>query len=226
MKFKAVIVESRKNKDLVDIIINKHLKYLPTKYELHVFVSENNRHLVEKIDFKRNSSITVLKKDIRSLDDYNSLLLDKSFWVNLNCEKVLIFQTDSELLREGIEEFEIYDWVGAPWPDSGWSQGEPWIHCSNGGLSFRDVRKMIEVLDRFPIKNLNEDGYFCLGLLQMGAKIAPRDVGMRFSVECIWGLGSLGIHAIDKWFSKDQILKIKNQYRINTVQERQNEYLR
>jgi hypothetical protein len=212
MRFKAAIVETRDKEDFVGIIKEKHLKYLPEKYELHVFVGEKNKHLVEGVDFGRVAEITVLGRKIRSLDDYNRLLMDRGFWTGLECDKVLIFQADSGLLRTGIEEFEEYDWVGAPWPDSGWSKGEPWVRCSNGGLSLRSVDKMIEVLDRVPIEPINEDGYFSHGLLRIGGKVAPREVGMMFCVEQCFGLGSLGYHGIEKWFDKGEVNAILNQY--------------
>jgi hypothetical protein len=211
MKFKAVIVETRII-NLVEVI-KDHLKYLPSKYKLHIFVSDVNKHLVEDIDFGRDTEITVLKNNITSQHDYNVLLTSLNFWESLNCDKVLTFQSDSGLLREGIEEFEEYDWVGAPWPDSEWSKGEYWRDGSNGGLSLRTVSKMIECLRRYKWSGkINEDVYFYTALKKLKAKLS-KDINQKFSVESVFQLGTLGYHAIDKYLSKEEVDLIMNQYK-------------
>ena len=35
--------------------------------------------------------------------------------INATANKILIFQTDSCLLKEGIDKFIDYDYIGAPW---------------------------------------------------------------------------------------------------------------
>lgn len=213
MKFKAIIIETRNVENLVSIIKDRHLKYLPLKYDLHIFVYKDNKHLVENIDFGRNTKITTLKNNITSIQDYNFLITHKDFWNYLKCDKVLIFQTDSELLRNGIEDFEEWNWVGAPWPnDSGWSKNIPWIYGSNGGLSLRSVNKMKEITDKIPWNGMNEDMYFLNGLYNTGIKLTPRNIQLKFSIETVYNLGSLGYHAIDRHLSKEQCKKIKEQY--------------
>jgi hypothetical protein len=49
---------------------------------------------------------------------YSSILLDVNFWRGLPGEHILIFQTDSFLLGDGLDEWVDYDYVGAPW--GGW----------------------------------------------------------------------------------------------------------
>lgn len=212
MEFKAVIVETRLITNLPGIILG-HLKYLPGKYSLHAFVSEENKHLIEDIDFQRATEITILEKEIKSQHDYNVLLTNTKFWKSLNCDKVLIFQSDSGLLREGIEEFEEYNWVGAPWSDSEWSKGEYWKDGSNGGLSLRTVSKMIECLKRYKWSGkINEDVYFYIALKKLKAKLS-KDINQKFSVESVFQLGTLGYHAIDKYLSKGEVNLIMNQYK-------------
>jgi hypothetical protein len=212
VKNKAVIVETRMIEDLVTIIRERHLKYLPTTYGLHIFVAPRNLRLVQNIDFGRELAVTVLPHDITSLRDYNVLMTSDAFWSELSCEKALVFQTDSGLLKEGIEEFEEYDWVGAPWPDNGWSKGPPWVNGSNGGLSLRSVKAMRRCIARYEWNPAhNEDGFFCLGLTAMSAKIS-REANSRFAVESIFRLGTLGYHAVEKWLPEHQVRAIKRQY--------------
>jgi hypothetical protein len=214
MVYKACIVETRFINNIIDVI-KDHLFFLPPKYSLQIFASIKNKSQFENIDFGRKTEIIILENDINSLLDYNKLMTSLDFWKKLNCDKVLIFQSDSGLLRSGIEEFEEYDWVGDPWPDSGWSKGKPWLDGSNGGLSLVTVNKMIECIEKYPWNGLNEDAYFSLLISQVGGKTS-REMNYKFSVESEYKLGTLGYHAIDKWLTKDQVMEIKNQY-INKI---------
>jgi hypothetical protein len=212
MIFKACIVETRIIDNIVEII-REHLSYIPEKYSLQIFTSNINRYQFDNIDFGRKTEIVILDININNLDDYNKLMTSLSFWKILNCDKVLIFQSDSMLLRVGIEDFEDYDWVGAPWIDSGWSKGYPWLYGSNGGLSLRSVEKMIECIEKNPYNNrINEDAYFSIWIKKMGYKTS-REINYRFSVETDYRLGTLGYHAIDKWLKEEEVFNIKNQYK-------------
>jgi hypothetical protein len=227
--FKCCIVETRIIENIEYIIKNNHLDYLPDKYILHIFCSKQNHHLFDGVDFGRKTIITILENEINNAFDYSELLTNINFWKNLNCDKVLIFQSDSGLLSSGIERFEVYDWVGAPWKESGLKNhineislaysdreymnfDEPWFSGSNGGLSIRSVGKMIECIEKYPWIGYNEDIYFCTCLLKLGANMS-REINYKFSVETEYRLGSIGYHAIDKWLSESEVYKIKNQYK-------------
>ncbi len=206
MKYKACIVETRLITNIVEII-KSHLVFLPTKYTLHIFVSDKNKSQFINCDFGRKTEITILKNDINNLADYNRLMTSLNFWQNLNCNKALIFQSDSGILRSGIEEFEEYDWVGAPWK----TVDPRWVHGSNGGLSLRSVDAMIHCIDSYEYNGQNEDGYFSLLIKNIGGKTS-RDINYRFSVETEYKLGTFGYHAINKHLTTEQIYNIKNQY--------------
>lgn len=146
---------------------------------------------------------------IKTLADYNRLLTSRSFWVQFErFDRVLIFQADSKLLRKGIEEFLEFDFIGAPL-----------YHISfpamNGGLSLRNPKKMLQIIDKIPYdmaKHGNEDIFFSNYLLEVGGKLPDYETAKKFSVETIFGLGSLGYHAIHKWFTPEQVKQIETQY--------------
>ncbi len=140
---------------------------------------------------------------------YNRLLTSERLWKSLPADKVLIFQQDSALLREGIEEFLEWDYVGAPWKFQ--------EHGGNGGLSLRDKNAMLKVIQNFTwdASQGNEDVWFCNKLKQLGLNIAPREVCFRFSCEAIFQLGTLGYHQIESYLSKQECELIKNQYHGN-----------
>lgn len=180
----AVIVETRQIPNLDEIIAN-HVKFLPKDWGLMVI------------------------KDVvvNTLSDYNRLLTSKAFWDRIPFDKILIFQSDSMLLRAGIEEFLEWDYVGAPWKFQ--------EHGGNGGLSLRSKESMLKVIKNKPYDSSYgyEDVYFCNALKEMPEfKLAPREVCEKFSCETIFKLGTIGIHSINKYLTKEQCELILNQY--------------
>lgn len=86
-----------------------------------------------------------------------------------------MFQSDTLLLRAGVEEFLEYDYIGAPWNLNPQSSSNQWIRiavnhkilsqgCCNGGLSLRDPSTMLKVIKaRIPgnrIVGRQEDVFF------------------------------------------------------------------
>jgi len=182
----AVMIENRLTDAQFAEVIQKHVPFLPDDWKVTII-----RH-----------------KQVTSMQDYNQLLTSLSFWESMPYDKVLIFQHDSGLLREGIEEFLEWDYVGAPWRFQ--------QHGGNGGLSLRSKEAMIKVIKAHPWRGMlldgNEDLYFCNRMKEMGLNMAPREVCSKFSVETIFTLGSLGYHAMDKYLFPVQVSKVLHQY--------------
>jgi hypothetical protein len=181
----AVIVDNR-NIDLTVVIYN-HMKYLDG-WEL---------------SYIKNFS-----------GDYNHFLTSTLFWNQFQSyERILIFQHDSMILREGVDEFYEWDYVGAPW-----KANAPWARPDrkggNGGLSLRNPKKSLNLLLKLPYKSSygNEDVYFSKYLDQVDGVVAPYEVCKRFSVETEYQLGTFGYHAIEKHLSTVEVEQIKNQY--------------
>ena len=200
------IVETRPITNLSEIIIDRHLKYIPKDWGLTIYCSSLNYEFIEGVDFGRETNIIVLENPNLSLNQYNAMLKNVRFWESLPYDKVLIFQSDSRLLKEGIEDFLEWDYVGAAWMFQ--------LHGGNGGLSLRDTEVMSEICRKSKFTNRNEDVEFCNYMFENNfGNLAPREICFKFSVETIAMYGSLGTHAIEKWLSKHQCKKILNQYK-------------
>ena len=200
------IVETRPIENLSYIIIDRHLKYIPKNWELTIYCSSLNYESLKKSDFGINTNIIVLDNPKLTIDGYNSMLKSKDFWKSLPYEKVLIFQNDSRLLKEGIEEFLEWDYVGSPFQFQ--------HHGGNGGLSLRNVKVMEEICKVAKFTPYNEDVDFCNFMFENNVGVlAPRNVCFKFSCETIPVLGTLGVHAIEKWLFKPQCKIILNQYK-------------
>jgi hypothetical protein len=193
----AVIVDTRRLS--LYQVITEHLFYLPKYTKLYIFSSEDNRHLQEML----NCEFHVV--EINDIRGYNKLLKSKNFWNKIKEENILIFQEDSRLLREGIEDFFEYDYVGAAW--------DFYPFVGNGGLSFRHKSAMLKVLEVCnPENDINEDVYFAWGCNVLKLNLAPVHVANKFSCETQFNLGTLGYHAIEKYLSLEQVNEIKKQY--------------
>jgi hypothetical protein len=207
MNCAAVIIEGRRLGFSATLdIITRHTKYLEDFDVIGYCSNENHMEM-----FSAGAEIITILPELSGKFDfrrYNQLLTSEWFWFGLaDYDRVLIFQHDSGLLRDGIEEFLEYDYVGAPW---GFQE-----HGGNGGLSIRNPEAMLKVIRKVPYFESvhgNEDVYFCNAMKELGMNLAPRDVCARFAIESILEYGTLGYHAIDKYFSKEIVSKIKSQY--------------
>lgn len=186
MRKGMLIIDSIRNNQVVADIIARHQKYLPDDWKT-LWVND--------------------KRMVSTIAEYNMLLTTYEFWEACPFDKVLIIQHDSGLLREGIDDFLEWDYIGSPWKFQ--------EHGGNGGLSLRSRDAMMKVIEKHlykPILHGNEDVYFSNFMQSAGCKLAPREVCMKFSCESIYQLGTLGYHAINKHLNQSQIQNILNQY--------------
>lgn len=205
------IIETRLIGNLQEIIQQKHLNFIPREWGLTLFLSEANKHLAQPHMFDREVQVFILP-DYFPEHEYNKLLTSVSFWEKLPYEKVLIFQTDSELLKEGIEDWAKmgYYFIGSPDPRS---TNEIMM---NGGLSLRNVQWCKQICTLFPFFNeVNEDWWFCSHLA--GELLPTYDIAKTFSVETKFYYESLGAHAIDRYLSVEECKLIREQYKWATT---------
>lgn len=200
----ALMVETRPLPNLIEIIEN-HKKFLPDNFDVLIFGSQDNIPIL----YENKIPYMVLGENKIDWTTYNRLLTRVDFWeMFINYNRVLVFQHDSEILRSGIEFFYEWDYTGAPWKfqDNG----------GNGGLSLRNPRVMYEVCKEHPYKGMaidgNEDVYFSNKMYKR-YNVAPRKACELFSVESIFKLGTFGAHAIDKYFTPEEVNQIRNQYK-------------
>ncbi|MES2592403.1 MAG: DUF5672 family protein [Bacteroidota bacterium] len=205
MKFGSVIVETRALPDLVEII-NNHLKFIPKHWGLTIFHGEENEAVLKQaFPFATFNRLLV---DWKPKSYCNDTMTSLDFWNGLYYDKVLVFQSDSMILRNGIYEFLEYDYIGSPWQ-----------HLEiggNGGFSIRDKAKTLALLNKKPYTfelHGNEDEYFSKYLHEVGGKVAPREMCLKFGCESIFTLGTFGYHAIDKHLTPAECEQIINQYK-------------
>ena len=190
----AVLVEFRDLPETITIV-KEHMYFLnetnsPIKWGLQIFHCEHNEKQIKESlkDIKNIDFINLQPKNITNRKEHTEILKTVDFWEKVRGEKILMFQTDSLLLRSGVDEFLKYDYIGAPWskPKEGQIVG-------NGGLSLRTKQKMIEIcIKHKDYDETLEDIYFNKHLNGVG--VADIETAKKFSMEDIYSPNPLGIH--------------------------------
>jgi len=203
----AVIIEPRLHPDLLTVIKSTmfHLNKTnsPIKWGLQIFHGNQNKKLVENIQLTLgNVILTNMYVDNFTHEEHSRYMESVEFWKQVKGTKALIFQTDSLLLRSGIDDFLKYDYVGAPWRKPKENQ---WV--GNGGLSLRTVSKMIEICENNPVtEDILEDIYFMKYM--EGNGVADIETAMKFSMEDVFSPNPLGVHNPIRHIGPEQLKKV------------------
>lgn len=215
----CVIVEPRISKTLI-LVIKNFLHVLKERnWGMIVFHGTDNESFL-KTELQGIPNIIMVKLEVDNItaEQYSDLLCSKAFWntlLSLGCERSLIFQTDTLLFKDTVDDFLEYDYVGAGWCVK-------WLgilEVGNGGLSMRNVRTMLEITEKCPrsissgfnnIHLQNEDIYFAFWLLKLNKKIPTKEDSCKFSVETVYYEDPCGFHKphLDKFPSKEEYIRI------------------
>lgn len=206
---KSLIVESRWN-DTVEFCIKNTIQKLGDNWGHIIVCTNNNINEINKINKEINNKLQIINLGDFKIcrNTYNNLCLDLNFWNKIDCEKVLIYQSDTFIFKQFDDIFLNYDYIGAPWGPSLHSdeiKNEVGIdlYIGNGGLSLRSVNVMKDILKNNDIlknifhnsdcENLYEDLYFSLYVTKK-YKIAPLNIAKHFSYEHIHEDNTFGCH--------------------------------
>ena len=208
---KSLIVECRELKHN-EFVIKNTIQKLGDGWGHIIYCHKNNHNQIKSIcdSISDQIEIKLLNKNL-DRNGYNNLLLDLNFWNDFDCEKVLIYQTDTFILNDFDSSFLEYDYVGAPWSIEHAAhikknlEIKEDIIIGNGGLSIRSLYKTRESLegklnlDLINNKNLDtsldkipEDLYF--SILNKGNKFPSFQRALDFSTEIDFIPSSFGLH--------------------------------
>ena len=224
-----------------EFIIKNTIQKLGDGWGHIIYCHQNNFNQIKSICDSISSEI-----EVRLIDDeyilwgkninrnsYNNLLLNLKFWDNIDCEKVLIYQTDSFIFKQFDNSFLEWDYIGAIWGPSKHSEHIKKNHnlnidvnLGNGGLSLRTVSAIKEILNTYsPSINNNytgkkndcklmcEDIFFSYHMINSNKyKIAPLDIAKKFSWEHYYNEDSFGTHQpfVKSFENEDNFIKFIN----------------
>jgi len=195
----VVLIEGRKPKSL-PIILKSVFENLDATWDVLLFHSTENEQWMKRIVesfpiYKDRLTMKITPGSPSNIDVnyYNKLMTTReSILDQIPTEMFLIMQTDSILCRgKGhiLKDFMKYDYVGAPW-----SHSEHTGNVGNGGLSLRRKSKMLEILEKCPIGEHQEDGFFSSGCDAVKPYKPTAEEAARFSIESIYAPESFGVH--------------------------------
>lgn len=193
-RFTAVIVEPTIDSAFA-FSVRTTMFHLGPTWGLQVFHSKENSEFVKAaLSDMMNVRFVLIKDPLLDITQYNKLLKSDAFWASLESAKVLLFQSDSVILKAGISKYMDYDYVGAPWRTNDnvkimdlRSQGWLPIAVGNGGFSIRNVSLMQTVIKKEGLGSPdteNEDIFFSQHIQRVpGARVSPEIVAYEFCKE-------------------------------------------
>lgn len=206
----SVIVEPRNHEYLLTVINNIVRN---TNTPIHIFHSSLNETILKTTFIGPRFIFNKLPQNNLTIPQYNMLLTSLNFWNKINGENILIFQTDSCLVRH-INTFDFknylnYGFIGAPCR----TRHE---FYQNGGFSIRKKSLMIKAINNYnkyynKLININEDKFFTVTCRNI-VNPAPHSLGILFSTEQDYYENPLGLHKAWKYLSKENWEAFKNKF--------------
>lgn len=240
-KCEAVYVEFRSfNNELFTECIIKNCLYKLSECWSHTIICCNDN--VDEITamcrrINPNIKIICLDRINVTYNDYNNLLLSTDFWNLFVGEKILLYQHDSFIFKNNIDEFLTFDFIGSPFPDTSTIVNAP-IQVGNGGLSLRTKSIMLNVLNtinatcgnntyvynysyaalnykhKHMLDQIPEDIFFSQHMQQMQVgSVAPYAIACKFSSDSVFYENTFGMHCM--WHGNANWMQYVIQYTSN-----------
>ena len=209
--FEAVLVEFRILPH-IEFIIRNTIHKLGDEWSHTIICGNINYDFMNNLCSEINTNIKIIKLNYDNLtqNEYSNLLCTTDFWELLMGKKILIYQEDTCIFKQNIEEFIQWDFIGAPFTKKGNNAPNK---IGNGGFSLRTRKIMLDVINKIKLedteicsstlnymksvglKDCPEDIYFCKNILQFNiGKVAKWNDAFEFSTELIYNPNSLGGH--------------------------------
>jgi hypothetical protein len=113
----AVIIETGLNSNL-ELCVRNIMYYLGLEWQIHFYYGWKNEDIVMMhLRFIKNIVFRPIIFPIHTQRDYDRLLKSTEFWktyIKVENTKVIIFDSDSLMLRHGINDFLNYDFISSP----------------------------------------------------------------------------------------------------------------
>ncbi len=210
-KYEAVLIEYRCFPHLEFLIRNTILKLGP-EWSQTIICGNLNYDFICDMCSKISPNIKIIRTNYDNLNQttYSLFMASLDFWNLFVGEKILIYQEDSCIFRNNINNFLEWDYVGAPWAKT---QNDTLNCVGNGGFSLRTKKIMKKVIKFKSINEIEvnsstenymkntgmtivpEDVYFSKTMQDFNiGKVADWDTARMFSTESINCIDSFGGH--------------------------------
>ena len=188
-KLTCIIVEPRNHPNLEGCLYNMANIYANTDVGLTIYHSKKNKTLVENITKTWiGVKLFCLEVDNLTIKDYSNLLTTSEFYEPVLSTHLLIFQTDSCIVKAISDEYFEYDYVGARWKHRKIGNG-----CGNGGFSLRKKSAIIKAIINTKHQRHPEDVFFAHA---KELKLPYESLQKAFSVETVDHPDPIGCHKL------------------------------
>lgn len=196
-RYAALIMESRQHYALEYVIKNVAAYLQISKVPWQMFLmhgSANAEFATRAARDLAGLQMLPVQADAFTIPQLNLMMTSVEFWkqfADKGVDHIFIFQSDSLMLRGGIDSFLQYDYVGAPWAlDNvkwGMLKKDMPNGVGNGGLSLRSIRSQIDACvlgTQNQTVPTNED-FFIVRELEQSAKyrLPTRTDAYKFAIE-------------------------------------------
>ena len=109
----AVIIEDRELPHL-GALLKISITNLSEEWSHKLICTKNSKQKMQEYCDKINPNIEVIALEAENFtqETYNNAILTKEFWETINAEHILIYQQDSVVFKNNIDDFLEYDYIG------------------------------------------------------------------------------------------------------------------
>ena len=191
-----LIMDTRLSLSLILVI--KNALDIMSNFNLMVISTKETINFLEKTFGKIPNTIEINKNKI-TLKEYSKILMDQNIWKKIKEDRILIFQSDTVILRDiKDEEFPKLSMLGPVCVDL---ENEKQFMI-NGGFSLRDKRLMMELCNNKIINSDVEDIFYTEQIRYHYPELMPsiRECN-DFAIESVGNaLTAKGVHGTDKYY--------------------------
>jgi hypothetical protein len=199
----AVLIEYRCFPHLEFLIRNTIYK-LGDKWSHTIVCGISNYDYIINMCNNISANIKIIKTEFDNLNPgmYNKMFSSEYFWDYFEGEKILIYQEDSIIFKNNIEDFMNWDYIGAPWPKN---QNDNIEGVGNGGISIRSKSIMKKIIEKISIEDTKFNSTTIDYVNKFGLKVFPEDVYFTKNMED-FNIGLLADRNSASLFSTESIL--------------------
>ena len=191
-----LILDTRLSLALI-LVIKNAIDKMPN-FNLMLISTKETINFVENIFGKISYKVEINKSKI-NLVEYSKILLDQNIWKKIKEDRVLIFQSDTIILRNILDdEFPKLSMLGPVCVDF---ENENKFMI-NGGFSLRNTKLMMELCTNKIINSSVEDLFYTEQIRKHYPELIPTIQECNdFAIESIGNkLTAKGIHGTDKYY--------------------------
>ncbi|HEX3771249.1 MAG TPA: DUF5672 family protein [Polyangiaceae bacterium] len=186
----AVIVENRAL-FFLPMVVKNVMFFLGAGWNLHVVYGEHSqRYLEEALADADVNGIKLEGLTCFTRAQRDDLMKSTEFWKLFGEDKVLLFESNSIMCGSHVDEFLLYDFIGAP-------AGTPESFGLLGGFSLRARRKLIECIVKGKDNGEPEAEFFTRMMRQIGAVNPDFRAASRFAVASTYEGHPVGVPYAD-----------------------------